>query len=151
MTDLYISFTVSIAKLNKLVQKIKSIEMGKHDLQPIHASCVYYLSKNPQGLTAKELRDMTVEDKAAVSRALKTLQDKGYAEYAPHGRNEFVKLTEAGDKLAQDIKDKVKSAVDAGSADLTAEQREFFYSSLLEITNHLTEYYHNLMKSEGEQ
>lgn len=151
MTDLYISFTVSIAKLNKLVQKIKSIEMSKYGLQPIHATCVYYLSKRPQGLTAKELRDMTVEDKAAVSRALKTLQDKGYAEYAPHGRNEIVKLTEAGSKLAQRIKDKVKAAVDAGSVNLTVEQRECFYNYLFEITNNLTEYYHNLTKSEGEQ
>ena len=151
MTDLYISFTVSIAQLNKLVHKIKSIEMGKYGLQPIHASCVYYLSYNPQGLTAKELCNMTIEDKAAVSRALKTLQDKGYAEYAPHRRNEIVKLTEAGEQLAQSIKDKVKSAVDAGSANLTKEQREFFYNSLLEIKNNLTEYCQNLMKSEGEQ
>lgn len=151
MSDLYINFTVSIAKLNKLVHKIKSVEMGKYGLRSIHASCVYYLSKSPQGLTAKELCDMTVEDKAAVSRALKTLQDKGYAEYAPHGRNEIVTLTEAGEQLAQSIKEKVKSAVDSGSANLTEEQREFFYNSLFEITNNLTEYYNNLMKSEGEQ
>lgn len=151
MTDLYISFTVSIAKLNKLVQKIKSVEMSNYGLQPIHASCVYYLSKNPQGITAKELRDMTMEDKAAVSRALKTLHAKGYAEYAPHGRNEIVKLTAEGETLAQSIQDKVKSAVDECSVNLTEEQREFFYNSLLEITNNLSEYYHNLTKSEDKQ
>lgn len=151
MTDLYKNFTVSIAKLNKLVQKIKSVEMDKYGLQPIHASCVYYLSQNPQGLTAKELRDMTTEDKAAVSRALKTLQNSGYAEYAPHGRNEIVKLTETGNKLAHSIIDKVNSAVEAGSANLTEEQRQFFYNSLSEIKDNLTEYYHNLTKSEDEQ
>lgn len=151
MMDLYIGFTVTIAQLNKLVQKIKSVEMGKYGLHPIHASCVYYLSNNPQGLTAKELRNMTIEDKAAVSRALKTLQEKGYAEYAPHGRNEIVRLTEAGKQLAQSIRDKVKSAVDAGSANLTKEQREFFYNVLFEIKNNLTEYCQNLMKSEDKQ
>lgn len=151
MTDLYVSFTVTVAKLSKLVQKIKSAEMSKYGLQPIHVSCEYYLSKNPQGLTAKELCDKTLEDKAAISRALKTLQDKGYVEYAPHGRNEIVKLTDEGAKLAADISDKINSAVAAGSAELTEEQRKFFYNSLSEITDNLNEYYQDLIKSEDDK
>ena len=94
---------------------------------------------------------MTLEDKAAVSRALRVLQEKGYVEYAPHGRNEIVKLTEEGAKLAESISAKINSAVDAGSAKLTEEQREFFYHSLLEITDNLIEYYQNLLKSEDKK
>ena len=151
MTDLYASFTVAVVKLNKIVQRIKSVEMGKYGLQPIHASCVYYLIKNPQGLTAKELCDLTLEDKAAISRAIKVLQEKGYVEYAPHGRNEIVRLTDEGAKLAADINVKINSAVDAGSANMTDEQRKFFYNSLMEISDNLIEYYKDLIKSEDDK
>ena len=49
MEDLYTSFTISILRLNKLVQKIKTNEISKFGLKPIHVSCGYYLSKNPEG------------------------------------------------------------------------------------------------------
>lgn len=148
MEDLYENFTVAIIKLDKLIQRIKSYEISKYGLQPIHVSCEYYLSKNPQGLTAKQLCEMTLEDKAAISRALKTLQERGIVEYTSHGRNEIVKLTDEGNELANTISAKINSAVQAGSANITEEQRKFFYDSLLEIANNLIDYYQNLVKSE---
>ncbi len=148
MEDLYINFTVSIARLNKLVQKIKSFEINKFGLHPIHVSCGYYLSKNPEGLTAKELCDMSLDDKAAISRALKTLQERGIVEYSPKGRNEIVKLTSEGQKLASIISERINAAVKAGSVNLTNKQREFFYNSLLEISDNLIKYYENLTKKE---
>ncbi len=148
MEDLYINFTVSITRLNKLVQRIKSHEISKYGLKPIHVSCGYYLSKNPQGLTAKELCDMALEDKAAISRALKTLHEKGIVEYSPRGRNEIVKLTSEGQKLADIIREGINNAVKAGSANLTEEQRRFFYDSLLKISDNLIEYYQELSKNE---
>ncbi len=151
MDDLYINFTVSITRLNKLIQRIKSFEISKYGLQPIHVSCGYYLSKNPQGLTAKELCDMSLEDKAAVSRALKTLQEKGIVEYSPRGRNKIIKLTSEGHKLADIISAGINAAVKAGSANITPEQREFFYNSLLEISDNLIKYYENELKKEDKR
>lgn len=148
MEDLYINFTISIARLNKLVQRIKSYEISKYGLQPIHVSCGYYLSKNPQGLTSKELCEMSLEDKAAISRALKMLQEKGIVEYSPRGRNEIVRLTSKGEKLAEIISEKINDAVKAGSVNLTDEQRKFFYDSMLEISDNLIKYYEKLIKSE---
>ncbi len=148
MEDLYINFTVSITKLNKLVQKIKSYEISKFGLQPIHVSCGYYLSKNPQGLTAKELCELALEDKAAISRALKTLQERGFVKYLPKGRNEIIQLTKEGEKLGEALSERVNSAVKAGSAHITDEERKFFYNSLLEISNNLIDYYQKLIKSE---
>ncbi len=148
MEDLYINFTVSISKLSKLVQRIKSYEISKYGLQPIHVSCGYYLIKNPQGLTAKELCEMTSEDKAAISRALKTLQEKGIVKYLPRGRNEIVQLTKEGEKLGEIISERINLAVKAGCAHITDEERKFFYNSLLEISNNLIEYYQKLIKSE---
>ena len=147
MEDLYINFTVAITTLGKIIQRIKSYEISKYGLQPIHVSCGYYLSKNPQGLTAKELAQLCIEDKAAISRALKTLQEKGIVEYTPRVRNEIVRLTDKGKELASVIGEKINSAVNAGSAHITEEQRKFFYDSLLEISNNLIDYYQKLLKS----
>lgn len=148
MEDLFINFTVSIAKLNKLVQKIKSFEISKYGLQPIHVTCVYYLNKHLSGITAKELCELTLEDKAAISRALKTLQQKGYVKYTSHGRNETVQLTKTGQAFAQKLGERINLAVKAGSVNITEDERAFFYNSLLEISNNLINYYQNLTKSE---
>ena len=146
MEDLYTSFTISILRLNKLVQKIKTNEISKFGLKPIHVSCGYYLNKNPEGLTAKELCELSLEDKAAISRALKTLQEKGYVKYAPCGRNEIVQLTDEGKKLADHICEKVNKAVSTCSISLTADERRFLYKALAEIADSLVSYYQNSFK-----
>lgn len=94
---------------------------------------------------------MSLEDKAAISRALKTLQQKGYVEYAPQGRNKIVRLTAEGKQLADVISDKVNSAVAAGSVNITEAQREFFYQSLLGISDNLIGYYQKLIESEDKR
>ena len=70
MQDLFERFTTAILKLNKLVQRIKVHEMKKFGLKSVHVMCLYYLNSRPRGITAGELARMTLEDKAAISRAL---------------------------------------------------------------------------------
>lgn len=149
MEDLYTDFTISILRLNKLVQKIKTDEIRKVGLKPIHVSCGYYLHKNPQGLTAKEICELSLEDKAAISRALKTLQDKGYVKYAPYGRNEIVQLTDEGKKFANHICERVSEAVSTCSISLTADERKFLYKALSDIADRLESYNKNSIRSEG--
>ena len=147
MEDLFVDFTGSILKLNKLVQKIKSFEIEKYGLKPVHVMCVYYLNKNPQGLTAKELVELTLEDKAAISRALKILQAEGYVKYYFNSRNAVAGLTDAGKEIADRISSRADKAVEAGSIDFTAEQRIFFYKSLDAIVDNLENYYKDLVKN----
>lgn len=147
MEDLYMNFTANITRLSKMIQRIKSYEISKYGLQPIHVSCGYYLSKNPQGLTAKELSRLAIEDKAAISRALKKLQEKGIVEYVPRGRNEIVRLTKEGIDFTNIVGEKINMAVSAGSVNLTEEQRKFFYGSLIDISNNLIDYYQKLLEN----
>lgn len=146
MEDLYIDFTVAISRLSKIIQKIKSFEIGKYGFKSVHISCIYYLNKNADGLTAKELSALSLEDKAAISRALKTLHEQNIVEYLPRGRNETVRLTEKGKELSEVINQKIESAVKKTSISLTKEQRKFFYDSLFEISDNLTKYYNNIVK-----
>ncbi len=148
MEDLFVDFTLSILRLNKLVQKIKTFEIEKFGLKPIHVLCGYYLNKNPQGLTAKELSELTLEDKAAISRALKMMQEKGYVIYDPNRRNSTIKLTEEGKQFTNVICTRAEKAVAAGSMDFTEAERIFFYRSLGVINENLRTYYKELIKNE---
>ena len=145
MEKIFENFTITILKLNKLVHKIKNFEMHEYGLKTIHVMCVYYLNNNPEGLTASELTKLTLEDKAAISRALKVLQEKGYASYDPNKYNAEIRLTEEGKKLALIISEKADSAVSAGSYDFTDEQRNSFYVELKTIADNLEKYYNSLI------
>lgn len=146
MEDLFERFTVSILRLNKLVQRIKIYEIKKFGLKSIHVMCLYYLNCHPEGLTASELVKLTLEDKAAISRALATMREEGYAEYDSATHNADVCLTPKGKQLAEYIVGRAAAAVSAGSADFSAEQREFFYKSLVTISDNLEQYYNELSK-----
>lgn len=145
MEKIFENFTVTVMKLNKLVQKIKTYEMREYGLKAIHVMCGYYLNLNADGLTAAELVKLTMEDKAAISRALTQLREKGLVSYDTKHYNAKIRLTEEGKKLAEYITAKSEKAVDAGSAFFTDEQREFFYKSLEGIADNLKKYYETLL------
>lgn len=144
--DRFENFTVSILKLNKLIHKIKLYEMEEYDLRAIHVMCVYYL--NTRGaLTASELTRLTLEDKAAMSRALKTLADKGYIQYDKGGYNALISLTESGKTVAEKIDLKSKSAVESAGGHFTEEERKMLYSALSDVIANLENYYRSLPKN----
>lgn len=144
MEKIFENFTVSVLKLNRLIQRIKQHEMREYKLKSIHVMCVYYLDKHREGLTASELMRMTYEDKAAISRALRQLLDNGYVRYDVKKYNSAISLTEDGEKVAEYINKKADRAVKAGSAEFSEEERAFFYKSLAQITENLKKYYEEM-------
>lgn len=146
MENLFQSFTTSVLKIYKLIQKIKLHEMRGYGLKGIHVMCMYYLRERPEGLTASELMRLTLDDKAAISRALKLLSDKGYIEYDEKTYNSRIRLTPAGFEVAEDVSVKADKAVSAVAEDFTDEQREFFHGTLARIVEHLESYYGELHK-----
>ena len=146
MENIFENFTITILKLNKLVQKIKNFEMREYDLKTIHVMCLYYLKNHAEGLTASELAKLTLEDKAAISRALKVLKEKGYVNYDSNKYNADILLTDEGKKLALIICEKADLAVTASSYDFTDEQRNSFYIELKTIADNLEKYYHVLAR-----
>lgn len=148
MENIFENFTVKILKLNKLVQKIKNYEMQEYGLKTIHVMCGYYLKIHSDGLTASELVKLTLEDKAAISRALKTLQEKGFVSYDPNKYNSVIRLTDEGREFADAVCEKADKAVQAGSYHFTEQERISFYNALGTIANNLEEYYGNLIGKE---
>ncbi|MGN0812158.1 MAG: MarR family winged helix-turn-helix transcriptional regulator [Candidatus Coproplasma sp.] len=144
MENIFEQFTITVLKLNKLVQKIKTYEMSDFDLKTVHVMCMYYLKSRPNGLTAAELSKLTLEDKAAISRALKTLKEKGYVCYNPNKYNEVITLTGEGLSLAEQIIQKAERAVAACSYDFTDGERTRFYNALQTVAVNLENYYNAL-------
>jgi DNA-binding MarR family transcriptional regulator len=144
------NFTIAILKLNKLVQKIKLYEMRDFDLKAIHVMCIYYLSQNQNGLTATELTRLTLEDKAAISRALALLEERGYIKYASNTYGAIITLTPDGEKIADFIAERANNAVEAGGGRLTEHERELFYKALNVISEDLENYYNALPKNTGD-
>lgn len=147
MNQRFENFTFRINKLYKLVQKLRLIEMKEFGLKGIHVMCIYYLSVQGK-MTASELIKLTLEDKAAISRALKLLLEKQLITYVSDGYNSPVELTKQGLAVAEAIEEKAKRAVDAAGGTLNAEQRETFYECLETVSVRLEEYYKSMADKE---
>lgn len=146
MEKIFEHFTINILKLNKLVNRIKQYEMKEFGLRAIHVMCGYYLTEYPDGLTASELAKYTLEDKAAISRAVATMRENGLVVCDLKKYNSNIVLTEKDRQFAQAVAQKAERAVIAGSADQTDAEREIFYETLETIVDNLTEYCDNLIK-----
>ncbi len=146
MEKIFEHFTINILKLNKLVNRIKQYEMKEFGLRAIHVMCGYYLTEYPDGLTASELAKYTLEDKAAISRAVATMRENGLVVCDLKKYNSNIVLTEKGRQFAQAVAQKAERAVIAGSADQTDAERKIFYETLETIVDNLTEYCDNLIK-----
>lgn len=152
MDGLFENFTISILKLNKVVQKIKLYEMESFGLQAIHVMCVFGIAHSADGITAGELARQSMEDKAAVSRALALLRRKGYVSSDERKYNSKLRLTDEGKKVAEFIDRAATRAVNAGMDDtLTDEKRREFYATLNDIYENLKAYYEQLLEERKER
>ena len=134
-------FTTSITKAYKCIQKIKFVETERMGLKANYVMYMYYLGKNPQGLTAKELCKLCIEDKAAVSRAIVDLTEKGFVEPAEtdSGRKYRTRiiLTSEGKEINNRLNEVIAKAVSKASRSLNEAERENFYRVFSCITDNL--------------
>ena len=140
MEQRFETFTTQISKISRCIRKIKTAEMAEFDLKSPHVSCLYYLYKNGDGMTAKELCDLCEEDKGAVSRAISYLEDEGYIKCESKTEKRYkspLSLTDKGEKVGEKIALKVDHVLELASPELSAKERESFYQTLTYISNNL--------------
>ena len=135
------TFVSAIALCYKSIQRIKSAEMTEFGLKGTHVMCLFYLHHEPAGLTAAQLCSRCEEDKAAISRTLAELTEKGYILPAQDpGKKKYravMQLTEAGVQVAEKVDVLITQWVTAGGNGLTDEEREVFYRTLTIIAENL--------------
>ena len=103
---------------------------------------VYFtaLYRYSEGLTSVKLGEVCSRDKSDVSRALALMEQKGLIEKETVGGNRYralVRLTEDGKKVAREINEKAKQAVEIGGKGLSENDRAIFYRSLDLIAGNL--------------
>ncbi|MBQ8320324.1 MAG: winged helix-turn-helix transcriptional regulator [Clostridia bacterium] len=133
------TFTVLIAKIGRSIRRLKTEEMAEFELKSPHVSCLYYLYlKGP--LTAKELGEISAEDKAALSRSVEGLEEMGLIEPERGDKKRYktpLKLTARGEEVAGRIALKADAIVKAAGKDMTEEERNIFYRCLTDICDNL--------------
>ena len=144
MTDRVETFATTIAFLSRSIQRIKAREMEAVGLKSGHVMCMYALGKAEGGLTAAELSRTSGEDKAAISRTVAELEEKGYVRLdVPADKRAYrskIMLTEKGRETAAYIDRRADEALAAGSAGLTDAQRAQLYATLGQIAENLERY-----------
>ena len=139
MIDRFQAFVSGITICYKYIQKIKTMEMTEFGLKGTHVMCIFYIYHSKEELTAAQLCQLCAEDKAAISRTLVTLQEKGYVEAGEKKYRAHLKLTEKGNSLANQIDGLIMQWVDCGGDGLSEEERNLFYYALNLISSNLRE------------
>lgn len=139
MLQRFEAFVTGITVCYKYIQRIKSLEMTELGLKGAHAMCLFFLHHNPQGLTAAQLCQLCAEDKAAISRTLVYLQEKGYLHTGEKKYRFPLRLTEAGARVARQLDSQICQWVGFGGDGLSDEERSVFYKALAHISGNLVQ------------
>lgn len=139
MLQRFQAFVTGVTVCYKYIQKIKSMEMTEFRLKGTHVMCLFFLHHHPEGLTAAQLCQLCAEDKAAISRTLATLQERGYLVSGEKKYRAQIRLTDSGRQVAQRVDTLIQQWVGFGGDGLTEEERTVFYQTLDKISRNLRE------------
>ncbi len=144
MPDRFETFATTIAFINRCIQKIKAREMEAVGLKSSYVMCMYALAREPEGLTASQLRELCGEDKGAISRSVGDLAAREYVrlETDPPKRayRSKIVLTRKGQELADYINARVERAMEQASRGISPDSRKELYASLARISRNLQQY-----------
>ncbi len=129
-----------IKTLSRFLYQLKEGVIKKRGLKTIHVECLFYLKyKGP--LSTTELVSYTLEDKAAVSKALKILEEKEFIAYDDSGKyKRKISLTVSGDLLAMDIQKEIYPALEKAREGIPSEDAKCFMMTMMKICENLNEY-----------
>ena len=139
MINRFKDFVGGITTCYKYIQKIKNMEMTEFGLKGTHMMCLFFLYQNPEGLTAVQLCQLCAEDKAAISRTIATLKNKGYIESGEKKYRATLTLTQSGTDIAKKLDGIISQWVGFGGGGVSNDDRDTFYRVLGQISNNLRE------------
>lgn len=141
MKERFEDFVGLISNIHKNIQKVKQNKMKEFGLSGNHVMCMVYLAQYPEGITPTKLCQLISVDKAATSRALSELLEKGYVCYPDSdGQKKYrtpVLLTESGMEITKQMDCIICDVVNEIGGDLSVEERSCMYHALDTIEQNL--------------
>lgn len=140
MIERFELFSASIFRIYRDMQRIEREEMEKYGLKGALAQYLAILVRFPEGITAARLKEICDKDKAAISRAVGEMEQKGLLRRqnaSDSGYRALLVLTEEGRRAAAFVCRRAEQAVEAAGQGLTEENRAIFYAALGQIADNL--------------
>ncbi len=140
MQDRYELFSAAVFRLNRDIQRLQREEMEKYGLKGAWAPYLSVLTRFPEGVTAARLGELCDKDKAAISRVVAEMEQKGLLRRQNHGDSGYralLLLTEEGRAAADYVARRAGLAVEAAGGALTEEERRVLYGALGQIADKL--------------
>ncbi len=142
MINRFERFSLAIFEISRCWHKLASEEMAAYGLKGKHAIYLTTMYRCEDGVTGPQLCELCGRDKSDVSRAVSTLQERGFV--IKEGIYEslyrgLLKLTAQGRAAAEQVSRRASLAVELAGVDLNEETRMCFYSALESIAGHLRE------------
>ena len=140
MLSLYERFSFVVSVINRQIQKIERDEMIKYGYKGAFAQYLMAMRHHPEGITAAQLSEICDKDKAAVSRVISEMTEKGLVVRRCTNDTLYrakITLTEEGHKIAEFIATRASAAVVAVGNELNDEERKMFYATLNFIASKL--------------
>lgn len=138
MVARYEQFCFAISGIYRDIQKIERDEMIKRGYKGAFAQYLAVMRRFPDGVTAAQLCELCDRDKAAVSRVLAEMEEKGLVTRdSGQPYRAVVRLTESGWELVHFVCDRAGKAVAEAGGDLTDPDRKALYGALEKIAARL--------------
>ena len=140
MIDRFELFTNTISEISHYWNRIATVEMEKYGLKGLYALYIVTLYRNPDGITATQLCEISNKDKAEISRAVSMLEKKGLIireKVTSNSYRALLKLTGEGVSLAEVLCGRVNVIVEGASNGVSREELETFYRVFGTITGNL--------------
>lgn len=140
MLSKYEYFSFLISGVYHSIQKLERDEMVKYGYKGAYAQYLAAMRRYPEGVTSAQLCEICEKDKAAVSRAVTEMEEKGLIFRESSGDTLYrarLHLTKEGEKAADFVCERARLAVDAAGKGLIDEDRKVFYAALDLIAGHL--------------
>lgn len=132
MDDRFLRFTLSVSRMNKKIQAVKTAGMGKVGLKAAHTTVLYILARHPEGLRFSEVAERCDLDSALISRTFSELINAGmvHKEGAAGRYNASYFLTEAGRQQTGRIVQVIEMVQEQADRGIDLEELRVFYKVL---------------------
>lgn len=139
MVDRFERFSLAISQISYYWHKIAGEAMTEYGLKGPASIYLTTMYRFKEGITATELSEICLRDKADVSRTVSLLQKKGFVRKSNEKGvyKSLYHLTKSGEQIAKQINEKAKLAVELGGRGLEDKDREVLYNSLEIISGNL--------------